>query len=135
MKREEKIWGSVSHVFNSPHAATSILTVEAGFRCSCHYHEERANQFCVLSGKLVVEDWEDRRFHSSKLYLLEPGNIYNVPSTFWHRFRVLESGFVVEVYWPDRGGVCRADDIIRDDMGGPDDLVALKRRLKELGLL
>ena len=44
---ETKVWGSVFHLFASPHAAVSLLNVNAGTRCSRHKHQDRANQFAV----------------------------------------------------------------------------------------
>ena len=136
MKRENKVWGSVCHIFASPNAAVSCLAVEAGFRCSIHYHKTRANQFAMHDGRVVIEEWRAGLGESPTLVLLGEGDVHHVPSGVWHRFRVLESGHMTEVYWPDpEGGECRADDIMRKDEGGPDDLDSLKLDLIEARLL
>ena len=118
---EYKVWGSVLHIFASPHAAVSCLTVEAGYCCSKHYHRQRVNQFAVQEGLICVETWKELNGERTTKMIL-PGEVYIVPSGMWHRFRVLESGKVVEVYWPDRGGIVKLDDIVRADVGGKDDL-------------
>jgi mannose-6-phosphate isomerase-like protein (cupin superfamily) len=120
---EEKCWGKVYHIFSDPHAAVSVLEVKKGFQCSIHKHEERANQFTVQEGEILVEIWasDDTEGWFSP-YHLKPGMTLVVPSGKWHRFIVLESGRLVEVYWPDEGGVCRMDDIIRRDLGGSTDV-------------
>ncbi len=131
---EKKCWGEVTHIFASPHAAVSCLRVDAGQRCSCHLHFERANQFTVLEGSIVVEWWEGGFYGRKRIKMLTPSEVFAVPSFVPHRFRVIESGKVVEVYWADRGGEVRMNDIHRKDVGGPDDLDELKREVLAAGL-
>lgn len=127
---ENKVWGRVQHIFSSPHAAVSYLEVEEGTCCSRHYHRWRANLFYCLDAELVIETWVvgDRR-----LSFLRPGDGYTVPSGILHRFRVLKSGKVIEVYWPDKESVTVSiHDIVRLDEGGPDNEIDQLR--EELGL-
>lgn len=120
-EREIKCWGSVIHVFASDHAAISCLWVEAGHQCSRHYHVDRANQFTVMSGCIEVEEWDI--MGDMITTVLSAGGTHAVPSGRIHRFRVLESGQVVEVYWCDfvngNEKKVRLDDIVRLDEGGP----------------
>ena len=118
--RDRKVWGHTSHVFCSAFAAVSYLETKAGFVCSRHRHAERLNLFACVEGKLLVE-WWDAELTNREFVILEPGDTCSVPSGVYHRFRVIESGKIIEVYWPDRGGVVRHDDIERLDTGGPDD--------------
>ena len=119
-KWEKKCWGEVWHLFVSEHAAVSYLKLNKGFRCSQHHHEERANQFVVISGRIVVEEFSHGTTPTE--VRLGSDHSYIVPSGIKHRFRVLESGQVVEIYWPDvHGGKVRQDDIVRFDEGGVDD--------------
>ncbi len=119
---EDKIWGSVQHIFGSPYAGVSCLTIKKGYRCSTHYHEYRGNLFNVLEGVLVVETFNEEpcvegtsvSLATSKV--LHPGDTLTVPAGDWHRFRTLTNGRVVEVYWDDRGPVDQ-DDIVRLDEG------------------
>ena len=113
---EDKIWGKTRHLFCSPHAAMSHLVVEKGSWCSKHTHKERANIFICLSALIEVEEWE---LNGDVLVtLLEPGDSYTVPSGVLHRFRVLEDGEVIEIYYPDRGGEVSIFDIDREEVGG-----------------
>jgi len=131
---EDKCWGRVHHVFASRHAAVSHLKLDEGFRCSMHRHDERANQFCVHEGAVVIEVW-DSVTAAKTMHLLHPGDVFVVPSGIWHRFRVLQNGTMTEVYWPDQGGVVRIADIEREDNGGEDNLQELKQELSDVGLL
>lgn len=124
---EKKCWGEVLHVFSSPNAAVSCLNVNWGWRCSIHKHVERANSFAVIGGVLAVEDWPEGRDQPSRVRIVQPGETVTVPSGIWHRFRVIASGQVIEVYWPDTGGTVRMDDIEREDVGGRDDEKELVR--------
>lgn len=117
---EKKVWGSVWHLFTSHSAAVSHLKLKAGFCCSRHKHLERANQFSVISGRVAIQQWD--KFDDMTEVILESGNSLTVPSGVIHRFRVLQSGTMVEVYWPDVAcGWVRLDDIERLDEGGVDD--------------
>jgi len=116
-KSEIKVWGKVLHIFSSEHAAVSCLEVKKGYQCSRHSHRERANMFCVQEGAIEIEEWNSTGSRLSTM--LGPGSSYVVPSGILHRFRVIESGMMVEVYWPDvEGGKVRSDDIERLDTGG-----------------
>lgn len=114
---EKKIWGKCLHVFNSEHAAVSYLVVNEGFQCSRHYHRYRANQFTVISGRILIEEWYSNG--NTKVYDLLPGESHTVDSKVEHRFIVLGSGQFIEVYWPIEGKVVDINDIVRIDEGGP----------------
>ena len=121
---EEKCWGEVLHCFHNPQASVSYLKVQAGYRCSRHYHWDRANDFIVISGQIMIETWGlgslvgEHTTTSPKTELLVPGDTHSIPSKLLHRFNVIESGEVIEVYWADHGGVVSIDDIVRIDVGG-----------------
>jgi len=113
---EDKIWGKTLHLFYSPYAGVSYLKVEKDSWCSRHIHKERANIFISISAILEVE--EQDLDGNETITLLEPGDSYEVPSGVLHRFKVLESGDVVEIYHADRGGIVSFEDIHRKDVGG-----------------
>jgi mannose-6-phosphate isomerase-like protein (cupin superfamily) len=116
-----KAWGSCIHLFNSPHAAVSYLKLKEGTRCSCHKHTQRVNQFYLLSGKVVIEQWIDGPESPRIPKTLFPGDSFTVPIEVWHRFRVIESGEMIEVYWPYNAyAKVMLDDIVRFDEGGDD---------------
>ena len=116
---EPKCWGSVAHFFASDHAAVSHLRVKEGYQCSRHRHKDRANLFFVISGRIIIKEYTEShgRLCVSKTWM-KAGHSYMVPSGVLHQFQVEESGEVIEVYWPDRGGTVRLDDIERLDEGG-----------------
>ena len=128
---EDKCWGRVLHCFANEQASVSYLEVLDGYQCSIHYHKERANTFVVVSGIIVVEEWWDHvahtKFDGDELAIhkcevvttLLPGHSHTVPSRRTHRFKVMESGSLIEVYFPDNGGKVDIEDIIRLNEGGP----------------
>ena len=118
---EEKCWGRVLHCFSSEQASVSYLEVLEGNQCSRHYHRWRANTFIVVSGMIVVEKWKQKDGSDQPTTTpLYPMDCCTVPSNQLHRFKVLESGTIIEVYFPDKVG-CKVDldDIERLDVGGP----------------
>lgn len=134
MNVETKVWGEVKHVVVTPSVIVSLLTVKEGTRCSRHYHKFRTNQFHVMSGRIVVELWETNE--SDKLtVVVNPGCSLSVRPGIIHRFRVLESGHVVETYFALLPQTAELSDIVRFDEGGVDDLVQLRKELKADGLL
>jgi len=117
---EEKVWGRVKHVFASPQASVSYLETKKNTRCSIHYHQERANQFIVIEGCIMVERFSDENLFSAlDEHILTENCIYTVPCGVWHRFKALQDSRAIEVYFPGKeGGICRMDDIVRHDVGG-----------------
>jgi len=113
---QEKIWGKVWHLFQSDRSSVSFLEVKKGFQSSRHFHRERANLFAVISGRIKIRVWDQ---DGEPLWErdLDSGQTCVVGSNLVHQFQVLESGQVIEVYWPD--GKVMFGDIVRLDEGGP----------------
>ena len=126
-KWQPKCWGEVRHVFESNEVGISVLRVNKGFRCSRHLHEFRRNQFDVVSGILEIWEWTDEQDVQQNpnrpimRHFLRAGDSIRIGAKKPHLFRVLQSGIIVEVYSQDLGPV-RAEDIVRFDEGGKDDL-------------
>lgn len=117
MNWEMKVWGRVAHVFANEHAAVSCLDVRAGYQCSIHLHAQRVNQFSVLSGQLYIDIFPTDDTKQS--VLVSQGETFVVDAGVKHRFRVVKTGMVVEVYWPAKqGDKVSIEDIIRDNVGG-----------------
>lgn len=116
---EKKCWGLTRCISHNDHHSAHELRTLAGWQCSLHRHQQRANSFFVDSGVIEVRLFGDDR-RDGVGYRVGPGKTFDVPSGVWHRFAVIESGTVFETYWPDRGGVVLLDDIERDpdDLGG-----------------
>lgn len=116
---ETKCWGTARHVFQDPHAAVSVLRTEAGAYCSRHFHSQRVNRFVVESGVIEVVEYDPSGEHEVSRTRMEAGDVHDVEAGIVHRFEVLESGVVVEVYFPQRPtDRVSHDDIIRFDLGG-----------------
>jgi len=93
--------------------------------------------FAVQSGVVVIEERQDAALlgrpsiivkGEPQYTILGPGDSHSVPSGIYHRFRVMESGRMVEVYWND----CEVSykDIVREDVGGDDPVEGIKQDLK-----
>lgn len=119
---EEKVWGWVRHINSGPVSA-SILYVERGTYCSTHRHRKRYNMFVVSSGIIKVT------FYSIKgttpnlpteyyQQILRPGCSMEVIPGIYHRFEVIESGWLAEVYRTADGTPVDLNDIERLDEGG-----------------
>lgn len=116
---EQKAWGKVLHVFNSPQCAVSVLFTDAGAWCSRHYHSYRINWFIVAKGAIdVVRYTPDGKDEVSRKRL-NAGDVEDVAPHVVHSFEVKEGGVVVEVYLPGApGALVRHDDITRLLVGG-----------------
>ena len=113
---EKKVWGWAWHIHASDQTAVSFLITEKGFRCSRHSHRDRVNMFAVIAGKIAIQEWYDENLKET---ILLPGQVHVVRNKVDHRFRVLESGMVIEIYWV--GARVSLDDIYRSDRGGIDE--------------
>lgn len=119
MKSESKAWGFVRHVFDSPHAAVSVLDTKTGAFCSRHTHEQRSNLFFVQSGVIEVVEYDHKGEMETLRKRLHPGEVHSVPAGVVHRFEVILGGVVVEVYAPGKeGDIVSINDIQRLDVGG-----------------
>lgn len=73
-----------------------------------------------LTEYLGVEDFGQSTNNPQLLNttIVNPGESLIVKPGVWHRFYVIKSGKVVEVYWTTDGAECDANDIVRLDTGG-----------------
>lgn len=111
-----KAWGAVRHVFDNVNAAVSVLQVEKGGFSSRHFHRERVNRFIVISGCIDVVTYSYTGEDETSRTALFAGDVFDVEPYVVHRFEVIESGLVVEVYWPSAH--LSLEDIVRLDTGG-----------------
>lgn len=112
---EPKVWGRTRIETAGPQYVRTHLSALPGGYSSVHYHRERANRFRVLRGCLdvwILHGWDVERVR------LTDGNQLAVPSLVVHGFYAVSRSWAVEEYWPDRAGVCAADDIVRLTQGG-----------------
>lgn len=111
-----KCWGKTCRVVRGHDWDIHSLHVVSGGYCSRHVHDRKWNLFYVISGTIVVEQFDNgETLQPANSSIVGPDQKFIVPSGVWHRFRVLKSGIVIEVYWP---AAWNADEIIRADHGG-----------------
>lgn len=110
---EGKLWGTTETLEANPFCSVHRATFRAGFCCSRHLHRYKVNAFLVLSGQLRVRTYQPNGIEDETL--LGPGDFTKIDPNGRHRFEGVESGVVLELYWPLSVDL---DDIVRDDMGG-----------------
>lgn len=111
----QKVWGVTREVIYTDFYAKYELSLITGGFCSLHYHEHRANRFWVRDATVEIIEWYGPKVVR---HVLGPDNAYDVPSLVPHIFVAREGGFMVEEYYPDRGGHVKRDDIVRLTQGG-----------------
>lgn len=120
LKWIDKTWGRVWHRFEDGIANESLLDVKAGYQSSIHYHNNKWNCFISIDAIIVVEefvvkDGENKVISSTQI---TPGKSHIVLPKKLHRFYIVKSGKVLEIYWPSNGHKCDPNDIIRLNEGG-----------------
>lgn len=125
---EEKVWGTVQHIFDGP-VATSLLRVSNyGTCCSVHEHKRRDNLFHVVSGSLLIHifEWTDAQTirYAYSRRLLQDQNWTAQPGLL-HCFEVVQEAQVVEIYKTFDGSPAKESDIIRYQEGGRADEILL----------
>lgn len=106
---ESKTWGRTKLVEINNQYQRHELGIEKGGYCSFHYHLYRSNLFHLQSGlvRLVwCYAWEIQHV------TLKPHNTYRINARIPHQFQVLESGMMVEEYYPQSSG----DDVSTYDI-------------------
>lgn len=109
--RLRKHWGWTTEIRPDLH----FLELEAGGYSSVHAHRARANLFAVHSGIVLIRLWWGTH---EETVTLGAGEVFEVPSLVLHQFEVVEAGTMTELYYADRGGTVRSDDIVRFGEGG-----------------
>lgn len=118
-----KIWGSTELLWNSG-AEVHRLDVIPEHHCSWHTHAHKANAFFVFAGKLIIE--RRKSYGLVDRTVLKTGDFTVVPAGEPHRFVTEEEpARAIEVYWP----MPLADDILREDNGGPNEPQDMPARL------
>ena len=115
---EEKIWGTTRVVFAAQRYSKHYLVIKANSYCSLHYHERRANDFELISGKVEVISFYGPQIKKS---VLTAGNMLTIPSLVPHIFFAHEDSIMTEEYHSDRGhDAIHESDIVRIMNGGKD---------------
>lgn len=111
---EGKLWGSTETVLETPFVSLHAATIEAGFRCSRHYHAHKWNGFLLVSGAIDIRVYPPGGPEEGDVTKLRPGQWTAVPPGLSHRFECRERCVLLELYWPE--GL--SEDIVRADVGG-----------------
>lgn len=114
----EKAWGKVWHRLNDEISNESLLEVKVNYQSSIHFHTNKWNCFISIDAIIVVEEFKDEKLEPINKFMINPGSSHVVPPQKLHRFYVVKSGKVLEVYWTTNGEKCDVDDITRLDIGG-----------------
>ncbi len=120
---EEKCWGRVWHRFNDNVLNESLLEVNEGWCCSTHWHQDRWNCFANIDAVIRIDTFgmsdTDPAPASVRTIILNEGESVAIQPREWHKFSVLKTGKLAELYWTNNQEKCRQDDIVRWDVGGP----------------
>lgn len=82
--REEKGWGYEVWIHNSPAYCGKILVVNAGKRCSLHYHAMKRETFYIQSGRIWMRTVDTRGAESE--FDMMPGDVLEIEPGLRHQF-------------------------------------------------
>ncbi len=94
-KDHDHIWGDETWLVNDKKLdiGCKFLTIFPGFLSSKHKHITKSEYFIVLSGELILHEWNPGgRHHEVKL---EQGQRYFIPKGIAHRFETGTKQFVL----------------------------------------
>jgi mannose-6-phosphate isomerase-like protein (cupin superfamily) len=114
MQKNGKVWGDTSCLLANGAVELHHINFKAGYRCSRHMHQTKANFFRVETGKLIIRVWM-KDYDLVDETILGPGDFTIVKPGLEHEFEAISDGSAIELYWAelDHG------DIVRADHGGP----------------
>lgn len=113
MSKVGKIWG-VTELLQSEGIEVHRLRIEPHHHCSWHYHAHKANAFFCYAGLLYIE--RRKSYGLVDVTELRAGEYTVVPAGEPHRFVTGDEPVrALEIYYP----MPLADDIVREDNGGP----------------
>lgn len=118
-KITKKLWGESTQLYRDDRSGFHYIEIEPYGFSSVHKHENLANAFYVVEGKIQVGLFDEENLDDCiEMILLEGGQGYTVPKGQWHKFFNLElKSKVLEIYWTDPQ---KENDIVRYDEGGAD---------------
>ena len=83
-ERHPKGWGYEDWIVNSSLYCAKILTVQAGKRCSLHFHKLKTETMLVVKGK--IEMIYGSNFDDLQSCSLEPGQAFHIEPFLLHQF-------------------------------------------------
>jgi mannose-6-phosphate isomerase-like protein (cupin superfamily) len=117
-RRVEKPWGYEIWWAHTEHYAGKILHVNAGYKLSLQYHNEKDESSYVVSGKLLLV--QGISVDNLNETVVSQGHAWrNTPGTI-HTIQAIEDADVLEVSTPQLDDVVRlADDYGREGTSTP----------------
>jgi D-beta-D-heptose 7-phosphate kinase/D-beta-D-heptose 1-phosphate adenosyltransferase len=85
-----KLWGYEKWLENNDKYCCKILSLNKGFQCSLHYHEQKDEMFLVTMGHVRLEV-------DGRVMYLRPGHFARIVPGAHHRFRGIEDSIIIEV--------------------------------------
>ena len=94
-KDHDHIWGDETWLVNNKELdlGCKLLTIFPGFISSKHKHATKSEYFIVLSGELILHEWDEAEVHHE--VSLEQGQRYFIPKDTYHRFETGTKQFVL----------------------------------------
>ena len=94
-ERHEKGWGFEDWIVNSDLYCGKILFVNAGKRCSLHYHKQKTETMLVVEGSVLFEFGSTAEKELQSL-VLGPGDVFHIEPGLLHRFKGLTRSVIHE---------------------------------------
>ena len=79
IKHVPKGWGYEKWIVNTDLYCGKLLFIEAGKRCSWHYHKLKDETFYIQSGEVLLIYGESDDMEKAKMTVLKPGDKFYVP--------------------------------------------------------
>ena len=78
IKHVAKGWGYEKWIVNTDLYCGKLLFIEAGKRCSWHYHKLKDETFYIQSGELLLIYGDDDNINRAKMTVLRPGDKFYI---------------------------------------------------------
>ena len=90
-----KGWGHELWLVNIPEYCGKVLHIEAGKRCSLHFHKIKTETMYLSKGRVrMIYGPIDNPKESTKI--MEVGDVFHIPPLLAHRFEALEDSDIIE---------------------------------------
>lgn len=113
MKKQGKVWGETSRIFDKNNVIIERIEIKKGTYCSEHKHHSRFNMFFLESGSVDIKIWKND-YDLVDTTKLKPKEWTVAPPGEFHQFVANEDSVVFEIYWVELD----ASDIERRSVGG-----------------
>ena len=82
-----KGWGYEKWIVNKEDYCGKLLFIEAGKRCSWHYHHKKDETFYIQSGEVLLIYGMDDDMEKAKMKVLKVGDKFYVPPGLRHQMQ------------------------------------------------